>query len=40
MRLRKPDWKEIIIIIETAIIFFILFHNWDTVKDYIAGIFS
>lgn len=40
MKLRKPDWKGIIIMIETFILFLILFRNWDAVKDFIAGIFT
>ena len=40
MKLRKPDGKEIIIIIETFIIFFLLFYFWDEVKLIIAGILT
>ena len=40
MKLRKPDWKEVIIMIETFILFFLLFHFWDEVKEFVAGIFS
>ena len=40
MKLRKPDWKEVIMTIETFILFFLLFHFWDEVKALVAGIFS
>lgn len=40
MKLRKPDWKGIIIMMETFILFLLLFHFWDEVKVFIAGIFS
>jgi len=40
MKLKKPDWKEIIIMIETFILFLLLFRFWDEVKSVIAGIFS
>jgi hypothetical protein len=40
MKLKRPDWKGIIIMIETFILFLILFHFWDEVKALIAGIFS
>jgi len=40
MKLKRPDWKGIIIMIETFILFLILFHYWDEVKAFIAGIFS
>ncbi|MDX2431673.1 MAG: hypothetical protein QNK35_12120 [Bacteroides sp.] len=40
MKLRKPDVKDIVIMIETFIIFLLLFHYWDEVKAFIAGIFS
>jgi hypothetical protein len=36
MKLKKPDWKEILIMIETFILFLILFRNWDEVKAFIA----
>jgi len=39
MRFRKPDWKDIIIMIETFILFFLLFHYWDGVKSFIASLF-
>jgi len=40
MKLNLPDWKGIVIMIETFILFLILFSNWDEVKAFIAGIFS
>ena len=40
MKLKKPDWKGVIIMIETFILFFLLFHYWDEVKSFIARIFS
>lgn len=40
MKLRKPDGKDIVIMIESFIIFLLLFHYWDEVKAFIAGIFS
>ena len=40
MKLRKPDWKEVIMMIETFILFFLLFQFWDEVKAVVAGIFS
>ncbi len=40
MKLRKPDVKDIVIMIETFIIFLLLFHYWDEVKAFIAGIFT
>lgn len=39
MKIKKPDWKDIVIFIETAILFKILFHFWDEVKIFVAGIF-
>jgi hypothetical protein len=40
MKLKKPDWKILVIVVESFILFKILFHFWDEVKDYIAGILS
>jgi len=40
MKLKQPDWKGITIMIETFLLFLILFHYWDEVKAFIAGIFS
>ncbi|MEN8156867.1 MAG: hypothetical protein ABFS10_07945 [Bacteroidota bacterium] len=40
MKLKKPDWKFIGGLIVGMIIGFLLFHNWDEVKAFIAGIFS
>jgi len=40
MRIKKPDYKDIIIFIETAILSGLLFHFWDEVKAFIAGIFT
>jgi hypothetical protein len=37
---KKPDWKDIVIVFETAILAFILFHNWDGVKAFLSTIFS
>ncbi len=40
MKLKKPDWKMIGTMIVTMILSYLLFHNWDEVKAFIAGIFS
>ena len=40
MKTGKPDWKDIVILVETFILFFLLFHYWDEVKVFITGIFS
>ena len=40
MKIKKPDWKDIVILIETAILAMLLFQNWDEVKDFIAGLFT
>jgi hypothetical protein len=40
MKIKKPDWKDIVIFIETAILASLLFNNWDEVKDFIAGLFT
>ena len=40
MKIKKPDWKEIVIFIETAILAKLLFHYWDGVKAYISALFS
>jgi len=40
MRLKRPDWKDIVIMIETFILFLLLFPFWDEVKAFISGIFS
>ncbi len=40
MKIKKPDYKDIIIFIETAVIFGFIFHYWDEVKAFIAGIFT
>jgi len=40
MKIKKPDWKDILIFIESAILFKLLFHFWDEVKAFIAGIFG
>ena len=39
MKIKKPDWKDIVIFIESAILFKLLFHFWDEVKAFISGIF-
>lgn len=40
MKIKKPDWKDIVIFIESAILFKLLFQFWDEVKASIAGIFT
>ena len=40
MKFRKPDIRDIIIVIETFLLFFLLFHSWDMVKLFLAGIFT
>ena len=40
MKIKKPDWKEIVILIETAILAMLLFHYWDEVKVFIAALFT
>jgi len=40
MKLKKPDWKGILIMIETFILFLLLFHFWDEVKAFIARILT
>ena len=40
MKFKKPDWKFISSMIVSMILFYLLFHNWDEVKAFIAGIFS
>jgi hypothetical protein len=40
MKLRKPDLRDIIIVIETSLLFFLLFHFWDMVRHFLAGIFT
>lgn len=40
MKIKKPDYKDIIIFIETAIIFYFLFHYWDDVKAFLISIFT
>lgn len=39
MKLRRPHWKDIVIITETTILFLLLFRYWDEVKAFVAGIF-
>jgi len=40
MKIKKPNTKDIIIFIETALIFFFIFHYWDEVKALIVNIFT
>ncbi len=40
MKIKKPDWKDIVIFVESVILFKILFHHWDEVKAFIAGLFT
>ena len=40
MKIKKPDWKDIVIFIETAILFKLLFHFWDEVKAFIVALFT
>jgi hypothetical protein len=40
MKIKKPDWKDIVIFIESAILFKLLFQFWDEVKEAIAGFFT
>lgn len=40
MKIKKPDWKDILIFIESAILFMLLFRFWDEVKAFIAGLFT
>ena len=40
MKIKKPDWKDIVIFIETAFLAKLLFHYWDEVKVLIAGLFT
>ena len=40
MKIKKPNWKDIVIFIETAILFKLLFHFWDEVKAFIVALFT
>lgn len=40
MKLKRPTWKDMVIVIGAFILFLLLFHYWDEVKAFIAGIFS
>jgi hypothetical protein len=40
MKFKKPDAREIVIVIETFILFFLIFHFWDEVKTFITGLFT
>jgi hypothetical protein len=40
MKIKKPDWKDIVIFIETAILAKLLFHNWDEVKEFVVSLFT
>ena len=40
MKIKKPDWKDIVIFIETAILFKVLFHFWDEVKEFLVSLFT
>ena len=40
MKLKKPDWKDLVIAVETFILFSILLDNWDAFKAWIAAIFT
>lgn len=40
MKIKKPDWKDILIFFESAILFSLLFRFWDEVKAFIAGLFT
>jgi len=40
MKIKKPDWKDIVIFIETAILFKLMFQFWDEVKAFIVGLFT
>jgi hypothetical protein len=37
---RKPDYRDVIIAIETFVLFLVLFKSWDQVKLILAGLFS
>jgi hypothetical protein len=40
MKIKKPDWKDIVIFIETAILFKLLFLFWDEVKAFIVSLLT
>ncbi len=40
MKIKKPGYKDIIIFIESFIIFFLMVNHWDEVKLFITGIFQ
>jgi hypothetical protein len=40
MKHRRPDWKDWVILAETFLLFFLLFHYWDEVLGLITGIFT
>ena len=40
MKIKKPDWKDIVIFIETAILFKLFFHFWDEVKAFVVSLFT
>ena len=40
MKLKKSNWKNLAVLLLSFILFYLLFHNWDAVKAFIAGIFS
>ncbi len=40
MKIRKPNWKSVLIIIVSFIVFSLLFRYWDEVKLFVAGLFS
>ncbi len=40
MIIKKPDWKDIVIFIETAILAKLLFQYWDEVKVFLVSLFT
>jgi hypothetical protein len=40
MKFRKPDLRDIIIAVETFLLFFLLFHSWDRIISFLANIFT
>lgn len=40
MKIKKPNWKDVLIFFETALLFKLLFSFWDEVKAFIVALFN
>jgi hypothetical protein len=39
MKISKKRWMETVVFVVSVIVFYLIFHNWDPIKEFIGNLF-